>query len=269
MKTLLVGGCSWTDANFTSAWDRSVRYKNPWPNQLATMLGDDWKVYNVALCGNNNQQIAQDIVSAIESRRVKPDLVVVMWTDWMRFSFGKHLVTPYTVFMSDETNAPLIRQINDTFGPDAYLLYKGMVDLFIKYSINISTIVERNMYTMFMLSCYLKQRGIQHYFTQGVGSINPYVFKRMVRKQFLPSKFLHFANEQNWARGILDSVYYHQLETTPNYGFPWLPSLGGDTMSDLVYTTLGKERHMITKQDRHPSEESHKLMAETIYENLY
>lgn len=268
MKTLLVGGCSWTDANFTSAWDRSVRYKNPWPNQLAAMLGDDWNVYNVATCGNNNQRIAQDIVSAIESRRVKPDLVVVMWTDWMRFDFGYHRVVPYAMFLAKEDD-PIIKLISGSFGPKGTPLYRSMVKLYMGWAVDIQTVVERNMYTMFMLSTYLQHKGIKHYFVQGIEPFGERAYKRMVRRQLLPSKFLKFANEQNWARGILDSVYYHQLETTPNYGFPWLPSLGGECMLRLVLRELGKERHMITNFDHHPSEESHKFMAKTIYEDLY
>jgi len=235
-KILLVSGCSYADKNFKStfypnldtSWDK-------WPEILAKKLNMD--CVNLGYCGSGNDYVYSSLIDYIVQNNNNLELVISGWTKAARRSYTK------VDYFGNEVNFNLRL---DTHGD---------MDYFIKRSLRY--------YYSFQQVC----KSLNIPFKQ-VHILNPtraaiWDEKRKNGYEYTTKKEA-LAIEAQAIKMFISNSYFDKIDEKHFIGWPVEPKLGGFSMEDK----LDKDKHFISEQDTHPNAEGHKLIAETIYENL-
>lgn len=250
----IVGGCSFTDKEFSKCARPKIEEFKSWPEVIAEKTGK--KVINTAKSGSGNRRIYQTVLNEI-FKHDNVEQVIVAWSEWTRQDFlvkhgkmgdGWHSVVPRLRDERDEitkvkvfTSNVLTEFYRSAFGENCdFPLPKQIID--------------ENMNYFYSLYSVCKERNIK---------------LKMFQMLYPVNTFLGEFESQMYHRLFIKEVLAHPLILELDgsfWGWPIFEDLGGQN----VQTHLKKRNlfECVSHIDRHPDANTHKNIAKFIEENL-
>ena len=249
---MIAGGCSFTDANFTSlfhddldtSWDK-------WPAIFGKK--HEFEVLNVGKSGSGNAHICQSVINAV-NENPSTELVLVLWSGWDRIRVYRTNFCPIGVL----SKKAKINEESEKNILDKYPHYKSVYDvskIMIDNYLDINAILNQNMFHMWILKDFLEKRNIKYIFAQGVAPLELTFFDEEYIEKTIRKELYNFLNH----------IYYDDLDIENFYGWPLFKALGGNHLDK--FTKKGSQ-FRISELDAHPNAKGHEEFAK-IFSKAY
>jgi hypothetical protein len=257
-KKLIAIGCSFTEHYLSSTKTPDFDYNFPrWPQHLADKL--DMECVNLGRCAMGNEYISAKLIDVILSEK-KQDigLVVLMWSGWQRLDFNYN---PNRNILHDVKSGwvSLIPH-KDNSSVEKYPMNREGRIVLLKYNNTVSVTMKSLRH--FLIAQKLLE-DIPYLMIQGVhpisGGGNPWN----------PLIIIDSPPKDIWMQTFLNSKIFDEIDEKKFIGWPIMHELGGYNVTDIL-NKLDPERTQlkISKEDKHPNAEGHKIIAQEIY-NAY
>ena len=268
-KKLIAIGCSYTEHYLRSDRSPDIDHDFPrWPQHLADKL--DMECVNLGQCGSGNKQILSKIINTVLTEK-NIGIVVVMWSQFQRLDFE------YSSTEWMQINLDLdIDHLDDTH---EFKLTKSLRDYKqknFKELHNPHSAIQDALRTFILAENLLKD--IPHLYIQGPDAVSSYSTKKLLtddnyreskQKRVDTGTFLYptFIIKLFFLSSYFDYVEKNLSEKF--IGWPIMQELGGYSVTNIL-DKLDPERTQlrISKEDKHPNAEGHKIIAQEIY-NAY
>lgn len=245
---MIAGGCSYTDKDFTSifhpdldtSWDK-------WPAIFGKKY--NYEVLNTGSSGSGNEFICQSIINAI-NKNPNTKLVLVLWSGWDRIQVYKKKICPLS-----EVN----RRKRPTLFTEKNTIMYDVSKLILDNYFNLNSMLNNNMFYMWILKDFLEKRNIKYIFAQGIIPLQLTYFKDDYVKKEVYRELNNF----------IDHIYYDDLDIENFYGWPLFEALGGQHIGRFTTTN---EDLTISYMDRHPNAKGQEELAKIFskaYEKIY
>ena len=250
---LVAAGCSWTDPNFKSIWNKNHGYTRPWPTTLANSLS--MECVNLGLSGNCIEGVARDVIDYVTTYGDEDiGCVSVLLPPWSRFRFGKTNVNPYSVFFNN-MNLEWKTQLKHT--ADEYLYYHQTGENTVKYALT----------WILMLCEFLEKRNIPYIISQGCKAFHEWHVQHVDKKKYPDS--INNNRMHSYVDALIGSGLTEELQDKPQLlGWPFSYAVGGYGMKDALREKWGNKKYTISDKDAHPSDEAHDYMAGLMVDHL-
>ena len=257
-KKLIAIGCSYTEHYLRSDHSPDIDHDFPrWPQHLADML--DMECINLGRSGAGNKYILSKIVDTVLTEK-NIGLVVVMWSQFQRLDFE------YSSTRWIHINLDL-----DQIKIDWYREQKNFKELH-----NPHSAIQDALRTFILAENLLKD--IPHLYIQGPDAVSFYRTKKLLtddnyreskKKRVYTGTFFY---PTSIIKLFFLSSYFDYVEKNLSekfIGWPIMQELGGYSVTNIL-DKLDPERTQlrISKEDKHPNAEGHKIIAQEIY-NAY
>jgi len=268
-KKLIAIGCSFTEHNLRSDSSPDIDHDFPrWPQHLADKL--DMECVNLGQCGSGNKQILSKIINTVLTEK-NIGIVVVMWSQFQRLDFE------YSSTEWMQINLDLdIDHLDDTH---EFKLTKSLRDYKqknFKELHNPHSAIQDALRTFILAENLLKD--IPHLYIQGPDAVSFYRTKKLLtddnyreskKKRVYTGTFFY---PTSIIKLFFLSSYFDYVEKNLSekfIGWPIMQELGGYSVTNIL-DKLDPERTQlrISKEDKHPNAEGHKIIAQEIY-NAY
>jgi hypothetical protein len=248
---IIVGGCSFTDKDFSIKARPKIDPFPSWPELLAKKTGKE--IINTAKCGSGNRRIYQTVLNEL-LKHDDVEQVIVGWTEWTRQDFlveggfngdGWHSIIPRKTDEKDRvTKAKVV---------DEKVLFEFYMNAFNFDFPKPNQIVAENLNNFYSLQCICKERNIKLNMFQMLYPIN--------------SMFADDDEKMNtiYQMQFFKSVLSHSLLLEMDncfWGWPVFEHLGG--MNLTKYLTKKNLYHRVSHLDAHPNKETHENIMEFI-----
>ena len=253
---IIVSGCSWTDANFTTAFHPEMDCSWPkWFDHIDT----DQQVLSIGYSGNSNWQIIDKALEQVYTQTGVTTVVCAL-TEWSRFSLFDHQIHPSlwmqhaeALAMAPEKRTSKERMILDNLG-HLVKFYDSVVSLSnIPKTLFVSSIVNETIQKLKILQDVCQARGIKLVVFQMLHPI-PWPFTAIAMKTLIKNK-------------IFQEMYIDSSNDFLN--FPFFPDLDG---TNVEYLLMKKRedyhKYTISEHDLHPNELGHKLIGDWFNEQV-
>ena len=247
---IIVGGCIFTDKDFSIKTKPKINPFPSWPEQLAKKTGKE--VINTAKCGSGNRRIYQTVLNEI-IKHDDVEQVIIGWSEWTRQDFlvkegrnkdGWHSVIPRKHDTKDRAN--FVKVV------DQEVLFDFYMNAFNFDYPTPSQIVDENLNHFYSLQCICKERNIKLSMFQMFYPING-IFNDDERTNLYQMAFV---------KSMLSNPLLLEMDDT-FWGWPIFEHIGGkNLMRHLDKKNMWKE---VSHFDAHPNEETHKNIMELIY----
>ena len=268
-KKLIAIGCSFTEHYLRSDRSPDIDHDFPrWPQHLADKL--DMECVNLGQCGSGNKQILSKIINTVLTEK-NIGIVVVMWSQFQRLDFE------YSSTEWMQINLDLdIDHLDDTH---EFKLTKSLRDYKqknFKELHNPHSAIQDALRTFILAENLLKD--IPHLYIQGPDAVSFYRTKKLLtddnyreskKKRVYTGTFFY---PTSIIKLFFLSSYFDYVEKNLSekfIGWPIMQELGGYSVTNIL-DKLDPERTQlrISKEDKHPNAEGHKIIAQEIY-NAY
>ena len=259
-KKLIAIGCSYTEHYLSSIMTPDFDYNFPrWPQHLADKL--DMECVNLGQCGSGNKYILSKIVDTVLTEK-NIGLVVVMWSQFQRLDF--------------EYSSTEWMQINLDLDIDQTKIDWDYKQKNFKELHNPHSAIQDALRTFILAEKLLKD--IPHLYIQGPDAVSSYSTKKLLTDDnYRESKQKRvdtgtFFYPTSIIKLFFLSSYFDYVEKNLSekfIGWPIMQELGGYSVTNIL-DKLDPERTQlrISKEDKHPNAEGHKIIAQEIY-NAY
>ena len=259
-KKLIAIGCSYTEHYLRSDRSPDIDHDFPrWPQHLADKL--DMECVNLGQCGSGNKQILSKIINTVLTEK-NIGIVVVMWSQFQRLDF--------------EYSSTEWMQINLDLDIDQTKIDWDYKQKNFKELHNPHSAIQDALRTFILAEKLLKD--IPHLYIQGPDAVSFYSTKKLLtddnyreskQKRVDTGTFLYptFIIKLFFLSSYFDYVEKNLSEKF--IGWPIMQELGGYSVTNIL-DKLDPERTQlrISKEDKHPNAEGHKIIAQEIY-NAY
>ena len=247
---IIVSGCSWSDANFTTAFHPEMDCS--WPKWF-DHINTDKEVMCVGNSGNSNQKILDMALEQVLSNP-KVTSVVCALSEWSRFPLFEASIHPALMHNHQEAleTPPEKRNMHqhDVLDKLGHLVefYNSLVGLKnIPQSSYIACIVNDTVLRLKALQEVCKGRGIRLVVFQMLHPI-PYQFKARAVKTLI-------------SNNIFQEMFEESHDDFIN--FPFFEDLGGSNAEyELMHKLKDYHDYTVSKQDLHPNGKGHKRIAD-------
>lgn len=261
---IIVGGCSFTDKDYSIKANPPINPFLSWPEVLAEQTGKE--VINTAKSGSGNRRIYQKVLNEI-FKHDNIEHVIVGWSEWTRQDFlvkngwgedGWHTVVPR---VRDAKDA-----ITKTNVVDEDVLFDFYMDAFNFDYPTPSQIVNENLNQFYSLQCICKERNIKLKMFQMLLPVNSF-FKVQTEEDMKQGRNIEKARMYNatFVKSVLSHPLLLEMDDT-FWGWPVFEDIGG--IDVLRYLTKRDLWEPISHIDKHPNKKTHENIAKLIQENL-
>lgn len=251
MSVLIVGGCSFTTANYKSRWhpEMDCSWKK-WPE----IIEGDWnKVINTAKSGASNDKILNDVLEAVLDND-DVSTVIIAFTNWMRFTMPDGFMhNPSWVHHNNSYK-------NEGIISPLYHLYERMKRYEEKLPTNSDTItrlISTNLLTLYALIrlCLLRDiKFIGFQMLDFAGSNNP-VLDNTAQSVMIKNK--HFNK--------IDKLIVEDKIDMINW--PFVNNLSSCIEKVIRERLKQSDKYRISARDAHPNSLGQQFIANWIMEN--
>lgn len=261
---IIVGGCSFTDKDYSIKANPPIDPFLSWPEVLAERTGKE--VINTAKSGSGNRRIYQKVLNEI-FKHDDVEHVIVGWSEWTRQDFlvkdgwaedGWHTIVPRVRDQKDEITKMKV--------VDEDVLFDFYMDTFNFDYPSPRQIVNENLNHFYSLQCICKERNIKLKMFQILFPVNSF-FKLQSEEDMKQGR--NIDKTRMYTTSFMKSILNHPLLLEMDdtfWGWPIFEDIGGiDLMAYLKKRNLW---NTVSHIDRHPNEETHKIMAKIIQENM-
>ena len=245
-KYLIASGCSWTDPNFKSEFDRSIDCSWPkWPEILAGKLR--MKSINVGLSGSGQEGIysrALDKISSFDPKDI--GLVIVGWSQCQRRDFEYELMHD-----KDESRRWSNERV-DNRGDLYYYIRRTLRYMYSLQQVCESLNIPYKQFQMIPLFTHYLHQAKNGYINidHTIGHLRKTMPKRIDAVNY-----------------IIGSPYWDLINKENFIGWPLIDEGNGFNIQDKIMPEHDPDL-TVSKEDVHPNDKGHMLIAEKIYEYL-
>lgn len=275
-KTLLVGGCSFTDKNFYSVAYPDYDANFPkWPELVGEEF--DWNVINTARSGDSIEMITNKIISELWQKKDSISVVMVGLTEAVRYSlYDLHSVVPIHIFQNHygypEENGNRKRfDLLDREIPMVGMAKYIFENMMRKDDGN----PWRNMYKPALRRYYTcvcniimlcEALNIKYIIGANLQPIETYTVQVAMQSSDFSDEMKELVTYENLERAIgkevikiMDHLNANQKFPIRNcIGYPFVKSLGGRHTTDFM---SGNFDYQVGRWDAHPNQKGHELIA--------
>lgn len=268
-NVLLVGGCSYTDKNFTTS---APDFKMPdktwpmWPEYLASSFGMEH--INVARCGYDNFSIFQTVLKSIVLNEKRIGAVVVLWSGWDRSLLFN--MFPFVTLNSFNS----IIEKKESWTLPQFLVESKLNEGFYDYLNSkwwdgpsfLRDSVNNTLSLMYTLATICESKGIKYLFYQGVAPMEYGALNYIVK---LSGKISNI-NEKEIFDEIRKCPYSGELEKRKSkiLGWPFLSTCGGHFLDHIRYRNrdIFPDLMKVSNLDFHPNADAQPIIANLFYD---